>query len=534
MSPRVYAFALLVAGFCLPCCASQTTQPPDSQAIRQSRGYAGVGMVIGELDNQVVVVALLPGGPADKAGIRAGDVIIAVDARPTYLMRTEDVARLLKGPRGTQVSILIIRGGTHRLKFSVTRERLSQPGASPGRETNSEALTATPASSTDATLQAQSSSASGGEDAWKPDGQVGDLQFNVPDGWQQVETKGGTALVPNGLARNSMVVIGFLPAQPLDGDPRIWFRGAWSNFKAQLNLIDPGEPEAKRHPNGFEVLSSYSRAYTSSLGNATFILSAAIAGSRVAPYYYLCNTNCGYDGYEQAFHDFELGLTLASLGSTAPKTAGPGTAGGLKGLYVTFKTTEGDVTLGTFKVRGSTAFLAFFPDGNVIRYLPKEGLRNFDFHAAVRKTRESCGRYRMDGKRITITWGDSSAAIAMTDGAKLRMGDDPFEYEPVSSSGSLSLDGTYHPEGADPRSYIRFTSDGQFSENGVLTALDYAPAGALPGSGSYSVEENTLTLSYRDGRNIPISFFVFADEAGAPQPRTIHLNNHALLRGARD
>jgi hypothetical protein len=247
----------------------------------------------------------------------------------------------------------------------------------------------------------------------------------------------------------------------------------------------------------------------------------------LSPYFYLCNTRCGYDGYQNAFQDFELSLTLTSQGSSHTKPNRAGTSGGLKGLYTGFKLSQGDVALGTFKVRGSITYLAFFPDGNVIRTLPKEGLENFDLRAAVRDSRESCGRYRLDGNRISITWGDNSTVTGVRDGAKLQIADEPFEYEPAADSDGLTLGAVYRPEGANLRARIAFIPGGRFADDGALNAVDVP---ASPGTGLYQIKDNTLTLSYSNGRIVKVSFFISADEVRSGQPATIHVNGRALLK----
>src|SRR5437764_11280957 len=63
--------------------------------------YYGVGMTVGPRNNKVIVIAPFVGTPAYRAGIHPGDVIIAVDGKPTDNMTTGDVADLLKGPKGT-------------------------------------------------------------------------------------------------------------------------------------------------------------------------------------------------------------------------------------------------------------------------------------------------------------------------------------------------------------------------------------------------------------------------------------------------
>ena len=78
--------------------------PKSYAALREEqRGkYYGVGMQVGPRNNKVIVIAPFAGAPAYRAGIRPGDIIIAVDGKPTDNMSTSDVAELLKGPKGHQ------------------------------------------------------------------------------------------------------------------------------------------------------------------------------------------------------------------------------------------------------------------------------------------------------------------------------------------------------------------------------------------------------------------------------------------------
>src|SRR2546428_10055507 len=87
--------------------------------------YYGVGMTVGPRNNKVIVIFPFVGTPAYKAGIHPGDVIIAVDGKPTDNMNTGDVADLLKGPKGTTVHITVLREGTDKpLEFTVVRDEI--------------------------------------------------------------------------------------------------------------------------------------------------------------------------------------------------------------------------------------------------------------------------------------------------------------------------------------------------------------------------------------------------------------------------
>src|SRR5215813_1500409 len=87
--------------------------------------YYGVGMSVGPRNNKVIVIAPFVGTPAYKAGIRPGDVIAAVDGKPTDNMTTSEVADLLKGPKGTTVHITVLREGAEKpIEFAVVRDEI--------------------------------------------------------------------------------------------------------------------------------------------------------------------------------------------------------------------------------------------------------------------------------------------------------------------------------------------------------------------------------------------------------------------------
>jgi len=92
----------------------------------EQRGkYYGVGMQVGPRNNKVIVIAPFVGTPAYRVGIHPGDVIVAVDGKPTDNMSTSEVADMLKGPKGTQVRITILREGTPKpMEFTVVRDEI--------------------------------------------------------------------------------------------------------------------------------------------------------------------------------------------------------------------------------------------------------------------------------------------------------------------------------------------------------------------------------------------------------------------------
>ncbi len=69
--------------------------------------FGGVGIEIGKRNNILTVIAPLKNTPAFKAGIKAGDKIIKIDAKPTTNLAIEEAVNLIRGKKGTKVTLTI-------------------------------------------------------------------------------------------------------------------------------------------------------------------------------------------------------------------------------------------------------------------------------------------------------------------------------------------------------------------------------------------------------------------------------------------
>jgi carboxyl-terminal processing protease len=99
----------------------------------QKGRYFGVGMEVGPRDNKTVVLAPFPGSPAYNAGIRPGDVLISINDKSTNNLATNEIADLLKGPRGSPVKIVVSREGAPDLiPFTVIREEINRKSVPDG------------------------------------------------------------------------------------------------------------------------------------------------------------------------------------------------------------------------------------------------------------------------------------------------------------------------------------------------------------------------------------------------------------------
>lgn len=87
--------------------------------------YGGVGLDAGYRGDTIVVIAPLEGYPADRAGIRPGDVILSVNGVSVEGSSPEEVQQLTLGDPGTQISFTIQRTGVDDpLEFDMERERI--------------------------------------------------------------------------------------------------------------------------------------------------------------------------------------------------------------------------------------------------------------------------------------------------------------------------------------------------------------------------------------------------------------------------
>jgi carboxyl-terminal processing protease len=102
---------------------------PDEYRANQSflsGQFAGIGASVQQKADQVVIVSILPGTPAEKAGVRAGDVITGVDGQSTKGWTADDAVNHIRGKAGTAVKLQVSRNG-QTLTFDLTRENINVP-----------------------------------------------------------------------------------------------------------------------------------------------------------------------------------------------------------------------------------------------------------------------------------------------------------------------------------------------------------------------------------------------------------------------
>jgi len=98
-------------------------QDVEAAKIRREGEYGGIGASINYTNKSPVIVRVYKGYAADKAGLRAGDIIIKVDNQPLKELEREDVSGLLLGIPGSTISIEINRQG-NAVQFDLKREKI--------------------------------------------------------------------------------------------------------------------------------------------------------------------------------------------------------------------------------------------------------------------------------------------------------------------------------------------------------------------------------------------------------------------------
>ena len=91
--------------------------------VEQSEGhFVGIGAQLGIKDDKVTVVAPLEDSPAEKAGLKAGDVILKVDGTEITEPNVEKTVSMIKGEQGDPVTLTISREGSEYQDITIVRD----------------------------------------------------------------------------------------------------------------------------------------------------------------------------------------------------------------------------------------------------------------------------------------------------------------------------------------------------------------------------------------------------------------------------
>ena len=109
---------------------SSYLSPAEYKAFKQTKsdGKAGIGATVSKRFGYAAIVSVIPGGPADKAGISSGDILEAVESQSTHDLSLAAIKTKLSGEPGSRVECSVIR--TRKVepqKITIVREAENPP-----------------------------------------------------------------------------------------------------------------------------------------------------------------------------------------------------------------------------------------------------------------------------------------------------------------------------------------------------------------------------------------------------------------------
>jgi carboxyl-terminal processing protease len=105
---------------------SRYVSPSDARESRALRnGYGGIGITVQQVQGQLKVVSVMPGTPAEAAGLRADDAIVRIAGRATAGLELREIVQQLRGPEGSRVVLTIARAQLRQpLDVTVVRRHI--------------------------------------------------------------------------------------------------------------------------------------------------------------------------------------------------------------------------------------------------------------------------------------------------------------------------------------------------------------------------------------------------------------------------
>jgi len=107
-----------------------TPQQYENETSSLEGSFEGIGAVVSVKDNQIILTPIA-GSPAERAGIKAGDIVLEVDGQSTVGMSTTTLVSIVRGPKGTTVTLTVLHEGeTTPVEIDIVREEIKLPSVS--------------------------------------------------------------------------------------------------------------------------------------------------------------------------------------------------------------------------------------------------------------------------------------------------------------------------------------------------------------------------------------------------------------------
>jgi len=116
-----------------------TTGQLDDLYAQIEGNFVGLGVELKAASDGLLVVHVIPGSPAERSGIRAGDHLVGVGGRSIGGMGVDEAAQLLQGPEGSLVTLAILRAPSPARAVTVRREHVDVPSVENARLVDADA-----------------------------------------------------------------------------------------------------------------------------------------------------------------------------------------------------------------------------------------------------------------------------------------------------------------------------------------------------------------------------------------------------------
>jgi carboxyl-terminal processing protease len=103
------------------------TQEESKELDEQLNGsFEGIGAELGKEEQSIVIISPIAGFPADKAGLRAGDIVAEIEGETAFDISITEAVKRIRGEKGTEVTLTVVRDGDSQ-EITITRDTITIP-----------------------------------------------------------------------------------------------------------------------------------------------------------------------------------------------------------------------------------------------------------------------------------------------------------------------------------------------------------------------------------------------------------------------